>query len=225
MNKKQDRNLVIIGGGLLRKGETLHIDKFIVKLSGKKNPKIIFIPIASNNLREYIKVFKKTYEKLGASVETIELSEDKKIDKNLKNQIVSSDVVYFGGGDVDILKKWINKKDFQEVIKSAYNKGVIISGLSTGAVVWYDYFFEIVNDKPKIKKGIGWIKGLIIPHFKNDKRTREIVSTRKTKDKIIGIEDNCAVYYQNENITSVVKNKKSNAFVFDIDKNKFLKVH
>lgn len=224
MNKKHIKNLVVIGGGLLRKGETLHIDEFIAKLPKKKNPKVIFIPIASNNLRDYIRVFEKTYKELGANVETIELSDKIKIDKSLKDKIISSDIIYFGGGDVDSLKKWINKKSFIKIIQTAYDKGVVISGLSAGTVVWYDYFLEKINNEFKIKKGIGWIKGLMIPHFEDDEELIKVLTEKARKNKIIAIEDNCAVYYQDNKIIEIIGSKKSNSFVFDIKKNKFSKV-
>ena len=43
-------NIIAIGGGSLKKKQTLPIDRFIVKLTGKKSPKTLFIPTASSAL-------------------------------------------------------------------------------------------------------------------------------------------------------------------------------
>lgn len=42
--------IVAIGGGEIHLEETLPIDKFIVDFSESKNPKLLFIPTASNDL-------------------------------------------------------------------------------------------------------------------------------------------------------------------------------
>ena len=53
--------VVAIGGGELRKGETYILDKYIVELSGKKEPKLLFIPTASqdaiNTASKFTKIF------------------------------------------------------------------------------------------------------------------------------------------------------------------------
>ena len=50
MNQK----IVAIGGGDFKTYKTLSIDKEIVKLSGKTNPKLLFIPTASSDSLAYI---------------------------------------------------------------------------------------------------------------------------------------------------------------------------
>ena len=206
MNKQQ---IIAIGGGLLRKGETIDIDRYIVKSSNNEPPKVIFIPIASNNLTEYIKVFEREYKKLGAIVETIKLSETTDINAT-KDQILSSDIIYFGGGNVDILLKWLNKPELNEIIKTAYEQGTIISGLSAGAVVWYEHFIEIVdNEEYVIKKGLGWLDGYCTAHYnKENQKYNDLFH----KHQVIGIADNCALHYIGKEITKIIGDKDKCVF-------------
>jgi len=53
------RKIVPIGGGLLRLGETIAIDKFIVKEGGGKNPRVLLIPTASKDLPAYSNAFRR----------------------------------------------------------------------------------------------------------------------------------------------------------------------
>ena len=45
-----NKKIIAIGGGLLRKGETIKIDKYIVKTTNKKTPQIAFIPLITSLL-------------------------------------------------------------------------------------------------------------------------------------------------------------------------------
>ena len=47
------RVIVAIGGGNIRTRGTVPIDREIIRLSGKKNPKLLFIPTASSDSEEY----------------------------------------------------------------------------------------------------------------------------------------------------------------------------
>jgi len=64
--------IVAIGGGEIgRPGfpvETTKIDKEIIALTGKKNPRLLFIPTASSDSESYYEVVKKHFGKrLGCS--------------------------------------------------------------------------------------------------------------------------------------------------------------
>ena len=56
------KKIVAIGGGEIgRPGypiETTQIDKEIIRLTGKKNPKLLFIPTASSDSESYYEVVK-----------------------------------------------------------------------------------------------------------------------------------------------------------------------
>ena len=47
------KTIVAIGGGSIAAKETLAIDRELTRLSGKKRPKLLFIPTASSDSEEY----------------------------------------------------------------------------------------------------------------------------------------------------------------------------
>lgn len=64
--------IIAIGGGELRDLETFLIDEYIVKSTGKKNPKALLIPTASNDAKGYMDTFNKVYgEKLGCITDSL----------------------------------------------------------------------------------------------------------------------------------------------------------
>ena len=57
--------IVAIGGGDLRAGETLPIDRYIVSLARSESPRLLFIPTASHDSAGYIELVQKVYGSLG----------------------------------------------------------------------------------------------------------------------------------------------------------------
>jgi dipeptidase E len=103
--------IVAIGGGELRNFETLEIDEYIVKSTGKENPKALFIPTASGDALAYVDTFNKVYgEKLGCKTDSLLLSSENLEDKEIENKILSSDLIYVGGGNTEkMIKLWKEK--------------------------------------------------------------------------------------------------------------------
>lgn len=85
--------LVCIGGGeipRIKNGiqlpyETREIDEEIVRLSEKKNPKLLFIGTASSHSQEYYLVIKKIFEELGCIVSNLDLLEENIDMKQVQN--------------------------------------------------------------------------------------------------------------------------------------------
>lgn len=63
--------IVTIGGGKIKTGETHIIDKYIVDIANKNNPKLLFIPTASYDSEGYIDMVKVVYSKLGCTVDSL----------------------------------------------------------------------------------------------------------------------------------------------------------
>lgn len=206
------RKIIPIGGGLLRLGETVAIDKFIVKESGKKNPRVLFIPTASKDLPAYSSAFRRVYEKLECQVNILSLFHKRKTSRVILEELITSaDIIYVGGGDYDILLSTWKKHNIIPLIQSAYQRGTILTGLSAGCAVWYEYLIDSdENNKIRFKKGLGIVKGVIIPHYKSKNPFPSQI--RKTKAIVTAIEDRCAVIYINENLKGSISVNEEKAF-------------
>lgn len=207
-----ERKIIPIGGGLLRLGETITIDKFIVKESSRKNPKVLFIPTASKDLSVYSATFRRVYEKLGCQVKILRLFSKRKLShRTLEKFITSANIIYVGGGDYDILLSTWKKHKIIPLIQSAYQQGTILAGLSAGCTVWYEYLIDSdKNKKTRLKKGLGILKGVVIPHYKT--KNPFPLEIRKTKTIVTAIEDKCAVIYINEHLRGSIPTTKEKAF-------------
>jgi dipeptidase E len=176
--------LIAIGGGEIgRPGkpiETLAIDKEIIKQSGKKHPKLLFIGTATKDWESYPETVKKYFgKKLGCEVDVLLTVKEKPSLKTIKDKILGTDIVYVGGGNtLFMIRKW-KQLGIDKVLLEAYKKGVIMSGLSAGANCWFAYCTSdsrMITD-PTFKdyirvKGLGWYNIIISPHHITEKKRK-----------------------------------------------------
>lgn len=210
---QQRRTLIPIGGGLLRLGETLPIDAFIVRESGIKRPRVLFVPTASKDLLQYCVAFSKVYRKLGCGVRLLRLFGNRKLTQRdqLKKLFETSDIIYVGGGSADTLLSAWKKYNIFPLARCAYDRGAILTGLSAGCALWYQYFFD--GDDARVKRGFGVLPGMAVPHFKPGGRYLFRVQSLPARAyPLTMIQDNCAVVYINEEARGTVSSRNTKAF-------------
>ena len=170
------RRIIAIGGGELRERTTLAIDEYIANLAkeraGDRRANALFIPTASHDFMPYYNTFHKVYTGVFNIKTDVALTVFKEVDlEKLKGKFEKADMIYVGGGDtVFMLNSW-KESGLLPLLKDAYERGVIIAGLSAGAICWFSDMYtdseEALGEGEKYAmfKGLGWIEGTISPHY------------------------------------------------------------
>ena len=219
------KKIVAIGGGEIgRPGypvETLIIDKEIIKLSGKKHPKLLFIPTASSDSEGYVTVVKKYFgKKLGCKTNILYLINKKITKKEIYKRILSSDIIYVGGGNTAKMLKIWKKHGVDKMLKKAYKKGVVLSGVSAGAICWFKYGSSDSKRFSGKKKwslmrvfGLNLIPALLSPHHLREKMRKKGVKElmRKTSGIGIALDDYCAIEIVDDKYRLITSKKGSGA--------------
>ena len=232
MNKK---TIVAIGGGELKDFDTLEIDRAIVALSNKKKPKVLFIPTASNDSDGYWGVFQQVYSnKLQCKTDCLYLIKEKPNKKEISEKILNADIIYVGGGNtLKMLKVW-KKNGLDLLLKKAYQNGIILAGLSAGAICWFRYGASdsrrFMNGKDQKKmmriKGLDFIHCTASPHHIREKEVRDegiIDIMRKTPGIGLALDDNSAIIIQNDKYKTISSNKESRINKVFFQKGAFVK--
>ena len=208
--------LVCIGGGeipRIKNGiqlpyETREIDEEIVRLSEKKNPKLLFIGTASKNSYAYYLVIKKIFEDLGCIVSNLDLLKDDLNINEVKNTILNTDIIYVGGGDTKfMLEKW-KELGVDRLLLEAYNKGIVCSGLSAGSYCWFKMNYDLLE-------GIGIINAINCVHYEqkdNEARNKFYNVVKETGLDGIALENCVALELVDDNMKIIKSNKKRNAY-------------
>jgi peptidase E len=78
--------------------------------------------------------------------------------ENFKQEVVDSDIIYFYGGDFELLKYRLGQYDLRKLLQ---NK--IVAGSSSGFVIFVKTFFD--SDYRKVNYGLEFIPIKTLPHF------------------------------------------------------------
>lgn len=208
------KKIIAIGGGELRERTTLKIDEYIAALAkaraGENRANALFIPTASHDYMPYYNTFHKVYTGVFNIKTDVALSVFKEVDmEKMRAKFQKADVIYVGGGDTVFMIEHWRKTGLLSLIEDAYNRGVIIAGLSAGAICWFSDIYTDseaalgVGEKYAMFEGLSWINGKISPHY--GARMLDF-------DKIVcynfscayGIEDDAALVIENGEIVGSV---------------------
>lgn len=217
--------IVAIGGGEIgRPGfpvETIKIDKEIINLTGKKNPRLIFIPTASSDSESYFEVVKKHFGKrLGCKVDVLYLIKDKISKKQIKEKILNADIIYVGGGNTAKLMKVWKTTGVDKMFNEAGKKGVVLSGISAGSICWFRYGLSdsrrFSNADAKMIKiaGLNLINALHSPHYDFEPQRKPALKEmmKKTPGVAIAIENCCAMEIVDDMYRIISSKKNVNAY-------------
>ena len=193
------KNIVAIGGGGFgRSLGSLKIEKYIISLINKKRPKICFIPTASGDSSLYKLNFYRAFSKLDCITSHIDFFSRT---ENLEDKVLSQDIIYVGGGNTKsmlaVWKEW--KLDI--ILRIAYEKGIVMSGVSAGAICWFDKgITDSYAEELAIIDCLGIVEGIACPHFDEEKEREPYVHDvikREIIKSCICIEGNCALHVKN----------------------------
>ena len=225
------RTIIAIGGGDLRARTTLEIDEYIVglakKRAGEKRANALFVPTASHDFMPYYNTFHKVYTGTFDVKTDVALTVFKEVDmEKMKAKFEKADVIYVGGGDtVFMIEKW-KETGLLSLIRDAYERGVILAGLSAGAICWFDeiYTDSVVGkpDKYSVFSGLGWLKkGIISPHY-NQRMLDFDKIVCYNDNRAWGIEDDAALVIEDGEIVGSVT-CGGNAYAIDCRDGKLTK--
>ena len=191
--------IAIGGGGFGRTIKDLKIEKYIKLQSNKSNPKVCFIPTATGDDQGYIDNFYKAFDELNCKTSHINFFK-RTID--LRPHILDQDIIYVGGGNtksmIAVWKEW----GLDRILKDAYEKGIIMSGVSAGAICWFEKgITDSWAEHQETINCLGFVKGICCPHYDEEPEripyVRDILTNKKI-DSCIAIEGCTALHLIND---------------------------
>jgi dipeptidase E len=212
--------IVAIGGGEIRTKGTAPIDREIIRLSNKRNPKLLFIPTASSDSEQYWGYVREYFGNfLKCETDALFLIKEPLTKEEIQKKILSADIIYVGGGNTLRMMRLWRRLGVDKLLKAAYENGTVLAGISAGSICWFDSghsdsmsFYNPGKWKYINVKGLGLIKGIHCPHYNS--MTRGIPRRKHFRDMIrkmggigIAIENNCAIEFIDDRFYKVISSK------------------
>jgi cyanophycinase-like exopeptidase len=108
----------------------------------KKAPCVAYIGTASSDNKEFFLMLKKIIMAAGArNVTIVPIVRRFDLDK-AKDILLTSDIVFISGGDVDLGIKYLRKRNLIIFFRELYNRGKLFCGISAGAIMLCRYWMH-----------------------------------------------------------------------------------
>jgi len=130
---------------------------------------------------------------------------------DLRRLALNHDVIFVTGGNTaNALAIW-RTHGFDEVLREAWEKGVLLTGWSAGAICWFD---AAVTDSfgPQLEglqDGLGFLPGSACPHYDGEelRRPRYAELVRDGFPPGIAIDDDVAIRFEGTELAEVVTSR------------------
>lgn len=169
--------IIAVGGGENRGGGLDGINKRILAETGRRKPRLLFIPTASRDNAEHIETTLPVFEALGAQTDTLLLAYSDPSPGEMREKILSADVIYAGGGDTAYMLFVWRRRGVDTLLTEAYDRKILLSGISAGASCWFSACY---TDSEMLKNtfgrpfnridGITLARGIFCPHSDHPER-------------------------------------------------------
>jgi dipeptidase E len=166
-DRSEDRRRILAmgGGGFTMQDRSPALDRLVLTLTGRAVPRICFLPTASGDPREQTTRF---FERFAAwpceptILSLFHLARDR-IDP--REHLLAQDAIYVGGGSMrNMLAIW-REHGVDQAMRVAWERGVVLAGLSAGAMCWFRGGVTESGGAPAPVDGLGLLEGSLSVHM------------------------------------------------------------
>ncbi|CAN5246903.1 Type 1 glutamine amidotransferase-like domain-containing protein [soil metagenome] len=185
-----------VGGGSFNAG-AIAIHRRLLALTGKPKPRVCFIPTASGDEPEYIRVFHEWMRESGAEGNVYTLTRPS--EGIPREQIPDHDIIYVGGGNTARMLELWRGRGFDRLIVQGAERGAILSGTSAGMNCWFDCCVtDSFGPLRELMDGLGLIKGSACPHIDTEPERMPTLRRLLAEGFPAGyaLDDGAAIYFE-----------------------------
>jgi dipeptidase E len=208
MPEKPGQIIALGGGGFSMEPENLALDEYVLRQARVSEPAVAFIPTASGDADAYISNFYTAFSRLPCRPSYLPLFSRT---PDLREYLLAQDVIYVGGGNTKSLLGVWREWGLPEVLREAWAAGVVLAGVSAGAVCWFEQGLSdaFVGELRQIQC-LGFLAGSCCPHYDGEAERRPTYHEFLRTGAIppgLAIDDGVAVHFVGDEIHRVVASR------------------
>jgi peptidase E len=183
--------------------------QYVADLTGKEHPKICYVPTASADNADNIKLWESYCRRLSLQPYVLRVWVNSYDDlQSFEEQLLDMDAIYVGGGNtLNMLGIW-NYQGIDEVMKKALKKGIVLAGGSAGSICWFQR--GSTDSRPgslSLMDGLAFLPYSHCPHYNNPIR-QEHYRTHIADKSLKGgyaCDDRSGICFRNGKVAEVVR--------------------
>jgi dipeptidase E len=199
-----ERHIVGLGGGGDTPEQTQRLYDYVLGVTGKEQPRLLYVPTAIGDSDQGIVGFYESFAGLG------ELSHLKTFPwppRNVRELILSQDAIAVSGGNTaNLLAIW-KVHGLDGYLREAWERGVVLWGASAGMICWFEHgVTDSFGPQLEALDCLGFLPGSACPHYDGEEqrrpRYRELVDDGLPGG--IAADDGVAIHYLGTEISEIV---------------------
>jgi peptidase E/acetyl esterase/lipase len=182
--------------------------KYMLALTGKKDPVIVLLPTAGGDSDRSIVQWYDVMSPLGCRPRHLRLFSDSYKMTNLEERLLSADAIFVGGGNtMNMLAVW-KAHGIDKILRKAWERGILLAGESAGMICWFEQgITDSRADKLSPLECLGFLKGSACPHFMYETKRRpaytKMLLAGEVKDGF-ACDDGAALLFEGDQLARVV---------------------
>ena len=206
------RQIIAMGGGVLAPDSGyFELERYVVEASGVQRPRIAYVGTASGDDPSHHTRFYEAYGHFDVHLATLTFF--RRTPADLHAFVRDFDILHIGGGNTrSMLAVWREWK-FDEVLREAYRRGVVLCGSSAGSICWFEAGItdSVAGDLLPLEC-LGFLGGSNCPHYDGEKDRRPAYQRLVREGRIaagIGCDDGVALHFVDEKLERIVSSREN----------------
>ena len=164
--------LALGGGGFTTPPGDPALDELVLELTGRREPRILFLPTASGDASDQMHRFLDAYVDRACRPKVLSLFRLRDQRLPLRDLILAQDAIYVGGGSMRNLVALWREHGVDELLREAWEGGTVLAGLSAGAMCWFEQGLTRSGGAAAPAPGLGFLPGSFSVHRDSEPERR-----------------------------------------------------
>lgn len=188
--------LIAIGGGGATHGTHPELDRLCLDHAARR-PRVGYIGTANGDDPAKLATFRAAFASSVRAVDPLPSNADAAA---AALWVDSLDLIYVAGGNPVVLVDHWNTAGISDVLTNAFRRGVVLAGVSAGAMCWFESFlWRTPENGFQVARGLGLIEGTFTPHSSTEPERRAQMQERAKNSDIAGgyaVDDGAALVFR-----------------------------
>ncbi len=195
------------------------IANYLIKLIGKENPKVCFVPSATGDSVVSINNWYALMEGVPMRPHVMKVYINSYSTKeSFEETLMRMDAVYVGGGNtLNMMAIW-KAQGIDVALRKAYDAGVLMSGASAGSLCWFEG--GTTDSRPKelsAMQCLGWLKYSHCPHYTSEEQRKPLYHKLIKSGELspgYACDNQSGLYFENEALVRCVTSSPNSRSYF-----------
>ena len=211
MDRPQRTIFAMGGGGFTMEPGNPALDELLLTLPDRAVPRLLFLPTASGDAERQVTAFRATFADRACvpiALSLFRLAETGGV--SLRDLVLSQDLVLVGGGSMRSMLAIWSEYGLDAILREAWERGVVLAGLSAGAMCWFAGGVTTSTGVPRAVEGLGLLPYSLSVHADSDRERLPVYEAAVASDVMPGgwaADDGVGLLFHGDALTRVVTSR------------------